>query len=321
MENNKKEKKGLVRWGRVLIYSLILAGVVLLIFIVPVIRGDITYEKEGPRRVVSEEPESETGEKAVPGTRDKVVYEIGDTVVPEELLDREIIIPGYSDDFWERYRPMHKFNVRSTDYEFVEFVNYLGEDVYFPEIANLPPYYTALVRFKVTRGVNTYNDSVQVFRTNEFTGDYSDGNIYYSGDPGLKAPCYIDPTGKYILGSESEMPEDILIRFLEPVITGVKIIWDEGEYESGSQEIMEELKNVFHSMNAVPSDKKADEFEDSLKYEVEFTRFDDRKMKYIFTEDGYFIRDNEVYFLEEFDAFISFISDFCTDLEKYQQSS
>lgn len=74
-------------------------------------------------------------------------------------------------------------------------------------------------------------------------------------------------------------------------------------------------------MNAVPSDKKADEFEDSLKYEVEFTRFDDRKMKYIFTEDGYFIRDNEVYFLEEFDAFISFISDFCTDLEKYQQSS
>ena len=112
-----------------------------------------------------------------------------------------------------------------------------------------------------------------------------------------------------------------MIRFLEPVITGVKIIWDEGEYESGSQEVMEELKNVFHSMNAVHSDKKADEFEDSLKYEVEFTRFDDRKITYTFTEGGYFIRDNEVYFLEGFDAFTSFISDSCIDLEKSQRSS
>ncbi|MCQ2534917.1 MAG: hypothetical protein MJ172_10175 [Clostridia bacterium] len=299
MEDNKKENKRIVRWGQVLIFSLILSGIVLFIF--HVILGDVYYDRTGPQTVEKEKIELEINDKEMP--------EISDKEVPGELVEREIIIPGYSDDFIADYTPKHNYNVRSTDEEFIEFVNYLGDDVYFIENANLPPYYTALVRYKVTRGVNTYTDSVQVFRTSKYTGDYSDGYIYYDDDPGLNAPCYIDPTGKYILVSEGEIPEDILIKFLEPVTDKVKITWAEGEFESVDSKDIEDIKNVFHSLHAVLSDKKTDEFEDTLKYEVEFTRFDERKMNYSFTEDGYFIRDNEVYLLEGFDTFIIYLQD------------
>ena len=160
------------------------------------------------------------------------------TEVPDYIANRGIILRGdeyresgqsyrgttHDDSRWyKEYVTDCNLRIDSSDDDFEAFVRRFGDEVGFPmSEPGYPAYYSGTVVYERNRS-NVL--SLTIYRTKYFLWDCTDGEYTMPGTQGYSSPIFFDPSGRYVLNMTNLRSDrdDILLKFLEPVMTSVEV--------------------------------------------------------------------------------------------------
>lgn len=303
-KNDKSIKKTIIKWVLIILGCSTVAAIFSYVMIVPNLSSN-PLEKEGETGFRTESKNQNVNNKIdyydLKAKDDRALIK----ELPENIKQREIYIPGYNFDSMEIYSDSIadcNLYIESTDEEFEDFLYYLSDDVEIYDVEGFPKHFTAEIKWKSTGSIN---HSMQIFRTNMWLVDYSEGTVYIDGDPGCLLNCYIDATGKYVMNSWYEIPDEIMMKYLEPRVASISIKCpgvEDGEYTISENEAIAEYVDAFHQMNATLIAEGTDDFKDVPQYTITFASVDGKQMEYIFAETGNLLRDNKTYLIEGYEA-------------------
>jgi len=178
--------------------------------------------------------------------------------VPENISNRGVIllgkdngefhradpdpdIPSYP--WYERYTADCNLSIESTESELEEFVKNIDETATFSTHNGGGEY--GYIKQYERNGYPKYLFYIE--QTYKLKGDFSGGYTMYYMEEGMSCgtPVFYDPSGKFLLDCalwESEIPDDILIQFLEPEMIEVK--YNPDFLGMGEDKILTETKDI-----------------------------------------------------------------------------
>lgn len=240
--------------------------------------------------------------------------------VPESVAGRGLIILGapygeYPEGGMRCRSPRGDYNwkydyttdcnlfVPTNSIELTEFAQRFDAEPSYPsKEPDFPTYYCAVIHDGVSR-------AYQIFRTDFFSGDCTEGFVYESGDPGHDVNIFFDPTGKYIFYESydsSENHDALLMAFLEPVMVKVETAFQSSE----DSETIARFVNGIHSLEATLTNgvDAASLLASDDKGCVSFTAENGMVHDYYYTQDHYLIYGNTVYYVEDLSPLLDVMS-------------
>ena len=159
------------------------------------------------------------------------------TEVPDNIADRGIILRGggYRKSGQSYRATTHDTDIRwyydyvtdcnlkidGSDEEFEAFVRRFGDEVGFPgSEPGFPAYFSGTVIFE---HYPHEDHSITIYRTKYFRWDCTDGEFELPGTAGFSRPVFYDPSGRYIFHMTDYRSEDLLLKFLEPVMIRIEV--------------------------------------------------------------------------------------------------
>ena len=221
--------------------------------------------------------------------------------VPEYISNRGVILRGKDDSWRNRYIADCNLSVVSTDEEFEEFVKRFDDNPSFTNFSNGTR--DAWISKNDIRG--NFDYSFAIHQSYTYDEDCSDGYDMYYFEEGMScgAPLYFDSTGKYILDTACYgIPDEVLIKFLEPEMTEVKYTPD---YLGAGEEVVvtesEDIEKVLDIMHSLEVSLQKDvhsvlamaEYQDKIC----FTDVNGNINEYLII-DAYIVHGEDVYYVE-----------------------
>jgi hypothetical protein len=236
--------------------------------------------------------------------------------VPEYISNRGVILRGKDTEYshradpdpdfhalwYDRYTADCNLSVDSTDSEFEEFVKNIDEKATFPSNN------AGCIQKMGKNGCPEY--MFQIHRTCMDKNDISQGYIMYYVEEGMSCgtPVYFDPSGKYIFDTslwDGRIPDDILIKFLEPEMVEVK--YNPDFLGMGEDVILtetEDIEKVLDIMHSLEVRLEKDEHPELAMAEYQsilsFTDINGNVNDYKII-GAYLIHGDDVYFVENND--------------------
>ena len=268
-----------------------------------------------PQETVTQQPQP--GHQPAVETTAKTI----ENEVPDYIANRGIIIRG------EKVEQDRGYYFKSPEkggawyYDYVcdcnlsidtteeEFAAFLERFSFFDD----SPHYIDKDNYSLSRnngnGVNSYT-SFQIVWSSTFREDLSDGGIYFGGDPGHGEPAFYDAEGKYVIFSEMNIPDEVLLVFLEPVMVEVSIETsdNEKEFSSKESETISACIDAMHNLRAtkVSMDKEG-VLTDSDYILVSFMTQKGMVHDYYVVNDQYLVYGDTVYELSNATDFVKTI--------------
>lgn len=228
--------------------------------------------------------------------------------VPDYISDRGIILRGAEDKYglrldvettslwYERYTTDCNLSVESTDEEFQEFVKNINEKATFNYDRDGNIY--AHIEERLKSGSPQYY--YYIYKTSDFKGDLSSGNTMYYFEEGMSCdtPIFYDASGKYLLDTACyDISEDVVLKFLEPVMTEVSL----NSNTSSDEAVIQSYIHAIHALEVSLTDKKPEDVlnEDDV-LTVTFTSKEGKVFSYYFPNEEYLIYNEEVYEIDNF---------------------
>lgn len=232
--------------------------------------------------------------------------------VPDEISGRGLILRGgMSEDGYYRsgtsgtpnwfmdYVTDCNLMIDGTDEEFEEFALRLDENAGFPgSEPDFPPYYSATI--------NIDDHPYTIYRTEYITWDCSEGYIdTHSPSYDTTVPTFFDPSGRYIFALRYyDDIDEILLRFLEPVMSRVEVTFADGSSESSSDdEVIGRFVDSFHELEAIETEDDADTIlaEGGIT-QISFTTAEGNVHDYFLTDTGCLVYNGQVYSISAADS-------------------
>ena len=238
--------------------------------------------------------------------------------VPEYISNRGVILRGKNNDnthrhdvdsdisapWYERYLADCNLSVESSEEEIKAFVKKIDEDATFP--TGYDGSTVGCVEKRKRSGSPEY--IFRIHQTYKYKEDCSKGYVMYYVDDGMSCgtPVFFDPSGKYLLDTALwDIPDDILIKFLEPEMTEIKYTPDflgAGEETTVTKsEDIEKVLDIMHSLE-VRLEKEEHPELDMAEYQsmIRFTDVNGNVNEYIII-GAYLIHGENTYYVENSD--------------------
>ena len=240
------------------------------------------------------------------------------TEVPEDLAGRGIILRGstyrksgqsyrgttHGDSRWYfDYVTSCNLNIDGSDNEFKAFLKRFGDEVRFPAAdSGYPEYYNGTVVFEHAPREDHF---IVIYRTKYVRWDCSGGKYQTPGTYGVERPIFYDPSGRYIFDMTYSLPhcEDLLIKFLEPVMTRVELTRPgetkpEFATETVKPEVIEQFIDAMHELEANEYKGDTSRIKDSDEvFKISFTTETGRVHDYYFVNGEFLIYKDKIYHL------------------------
>lgn len=249
----------------------------------------------------------------VDDTRDALIE------VPDDISGRGIILRGgMSEDGFYRsgtggtpnWFMDHVTNcnlmIAGTDSEFEEFALRLDENAGFAgSEPDLPAYYCAVI--------NIDDHPYTIYRTEYVSWDCSQGYLD-SDSPSYDTtvPTFFDPSGRYIFTLRyCDDIDEVLLRFLEPVMNRVEVTFPDGSNESSSEaDVIGRFVDSFHELEATETEDDADTvLSEGNITQISFTTAEGNVHDYLLADTGYLVYNGHVYSISAEDSLTELLED------------
>ena len=243
-------------------------------------------------------------------TRENVFKE-----VPDHIADRGIILRGggYRKSGQSYRATTHDTDLRwyydyvtdcnlmidGSDDEFEAFVRRFGDEVGFPgSETGFPAYFSGTVIFE---HYPNEDHSITIYRSEYFRWDCMDGEFELPGNTGFSRPIFYDPSGRYIFHMTDYRSEDLLLRFLEPVMTRIEVTrpgqtQPDFATDTINPQVIGLFTDAMHELSATERNEDASTILSSDKVtKISFTAENGLVHHYYFVDGKYLVYNDKVY--------------------------
>ena len=257
-------------------------------------------------------------------TRENVLTE-----VPDHIADRGIILRGggYRKSGQSYRATTHDTDMRwyydyvtdcnlmidGSDKEFEAFVRRFGDEVDFPgSEPGFPAYFSGTIIFE---HYPHEDHSITIYRTEYFRWDCTEGEFELPGTTGFSRPIFYDPSGRYIFHMTDYRSEELLLKFLEPVMTRIEVTrpgqtQPDFATDTINPDVIVLFKDAMHELSATERNEDASTILSSDNVtKISFTTESGLVHDYFFVDGKYLVYDDKVYSVRDCESLNGLLDD------------